>query len=85
MFYSMGQAGIRVCLMLNSLITLVTRKVLRWHYLKCCMAESAGHHCFGIKQGKARFWSRSFARGRKEDTNSEVEFEGCIVSSEELC
>ena len=60
MLYSMGQAGIRVCLVLNSLIIIVTRKVLRWHRLKCCMAESVGHHCFGIKQGKVKSLDQKF-------------------------
>jgi len=61
----MGQAGIRVCLVLNSLIIIVTRKVSKWHHLKCCMAENAGHHCFGTKQGKVKFLGQKFYKRQK--------------------
>ena len=76
MLYSTGQVGIRVYPMLNYLIIIATRKVLRWHHLKCCMAESAGHHYFEIKQGKPSLWTRSFAIGGETGTNNKAGLEG---------
>ena len=85
MLYSMGQVGIRVCPMLNSLIIIATRKVLRWHHLKCYMAESAGHHYFGIKRKKSSLWPRSFVTGGEIGTNNKAKLEGRTVSTEKLC
>ena len=71
--------------MSNSLIIIATRKVLRWHRLRRCMAESVGHHCFGIRQGKSSLWTISFATSRETGTNNKAKLEGCIVSTEKLC
>ena len=60
----------------NSLIIIATRKVLRWHHLKRCMAESAG---------KSSLRTRSFAIGGEIGTNNKAKLEGRTVSTEKLC
>jgi hypothetical protein len=46
---SMEAVGIRVCLMLSSLITIAIRLVLVWRPSRHCMEESVEHLCIEAK------------------------------------
>ena len=85
MLYSMEQVGIRVCPMLNSLIIIATRKVLRWHHLKRCMQKVQDTTVLESNGGKSCLWTRSFATGGEIGTNNKATLEGRTVSTEKLC
>jgi hypothetical protein len=60
--YNMVLVGIRVCLMQSSHITIVIRKVFRWHRLRLCMDESVEPRCSGIRQGKVKCLGLMYSR-----------------------
>jgi hypothetical protein len=68
---NMEEVGIRVYHMPSSPTTIATKKVWRWHHLRCYMVIGVELHCFGMRLENGRFLDPTFLQ--------EAEKEVCMV------
>jgi hypothetical protein len=65
MLYNTEEVGLRVCRMPSSPTTIVIKKVLRWHRLRCYIFVGAEPCCYGVRLENKSFWTQHTARSRE--------------------
>jgi hypothetical protein len=82
---STEEIGIRVYRTPSFPTIMASKRVGRWHYLRCYIGIGAKPHCFGMRRESLKFWTRHTARSREISSYGGREHEDCVVEIKELC